>query len=212
MSVSPTGTVTFLFTDIEGSTKLWERDAATMQAALARHDEILRSAIGANGGYVFKTVGDAFCVAFGSTTDALAAALDGQRTLLAEEWDEGCMIRARMALHSGEAEERGDDYFGPPLNRVSRLLSTGHGGQILVSRATHELVGDRLPPGTSLEDLGEQRLKDLTRPERIFQVLAPELPTDFPALKTLDARRTNLPAHPARSSAASARSRRCAAG
>ncbi len=101
-----------------------------------------------------------------------------------------------MALHSGEAEERDGDYFGPTLNRVARLLSTGHGGQILVSRTACELAGDRLPPGTSLEDLGQQRLKDLTRPERIFQVLAPELPTDFPVLKALDARRTNLPAQP----------------
>jgi predicted ATPase/class 3 adenylate cyclase len=196
MAGSPTGTVTFLFTDIEGSTKMWERDAATMQAALARHDEILQRAIEANGGYVFKTVGDAFCAAFVSTTDALDAALQGQRTLLAEGWDEGCVIRARMALHSGEAEERAGDYFGPTLNRVARLLSTGYGGQILVSRAARELAGDRLPPGTSLEDLGEKRLKDLTRPERIFQVLAPELPKDFPALKTLDARRNNLPAQP----------------
>ena len=192
----PTGTVTFLFTDIEGSTKMWERNPSVMQKALSRHDEILQSAIEGNGGYVFKTVGDAFCAAFGSTTDALGAALEGQRTLLAEGWDEGCVIRARMALHSGEAEERAGDYFGPTLNRVARLLSTGHGGQILVSRASRELAGDRLPPGTSLEDLGEQRLKDLTRPERIFQVLAPELPTDFPALKTLDARRNNLPAQP----------------
>ena len=167
-----------------------------MQAALARHDEILQRAIEANGGYVFKTVGDAFCAAFVSTTDALDAALQGQRTLLAEGWDEGCVIRARMALHSGEAEERAGDYFGPTLNRVARLLSTGYGGQILVSRAARELAGDRLPPGTSLEDLGEKRLKDLTRPERIFQVLAPELPKDFPALKTLDARRNNLPAQP----------------
>jgi len=196
MAGSPTGTVTFLFTDIEGSTKMWERDAATMQAALARHDEILQRAIEANGGYVFKTVGDAFCAAFVSTTDALDAALQGQRTLLAEGWDEGCVIRARMALHSGEAEERAGDYFGPTLNWVARLLSTGYGGQILVSRAARELAGDRLPPGTSLEDLGEKRLKDLTRPERIFQVLAPELPKDFPALKTLDARRNNLPAQP----------------
>lgn len=120
---------------------MWERDAATMQAALARHDEILQRAIEANGGYVFKTVGDAFCAAFVSTTDALDAALQGQRTLLAEGWDEGCVIRARMALHSGEAEERAGDYFGPTLNRVARLLSTGYGGQILVSCAARTCRG-----------------------------------------------------------------------
>ncbi|MDQ3430570.1 MAG: tetratricopeptide repeat protein [Actinomycetota bacterium] len=197
MRVAPTGTVTFLFTDIEGSTRLWETDSESMSEALARHDELLKSAIETRGGYVFKTVGDAFCAAFGTATDALEAALASQRALLEEGWaDEIEAIRVRMALHAGEAEERGGDYFGPTLNRVARLLSTGHGGQILVSRAARELAGDRLPPGTSLEDLGEQRLKDLTRPERIFQVLAPELPTDFPALKTLDARRTNLPAQP----------------
>ena len=197
MRVAPTGTVTFLFTDIEGSTRLWETDSESMSEALARHDELLKSAIEARGGYVFKTVGDAFCAAFGTATDALEAALASQRALLEEGWaDEIEAIRVRMALHAGEAEERGGDYFGPTLNRVARLLSTGHGGQILVSRAARELAGDRLPPGTSLEDLGEQRLKDLARPERIFQVLAPELPTDFPPLKTLDARRTNLPAQP----------------
>src|SRR5829696_8256345 len=123
MSVPPTGTVTFLFTDIEGSTRLWERSAQAMQEALARHDELLRTAIEARGGYVFKTVGDAFCAAFDSATDALEAALASQRALLAEPWDERCHIRARMALHTGTAEERSGDYFGPPVNRVARLLS-----------------------------------------------------------------------------------------
>src|SRR5215213_9835192 len=141
MPSPPTGTVTFLFTDIEGSTKMWERERTTMSEALALHDRILRDAVEERGGYVFKTVGDAFCAAFVSTTDALDAALQGQRTLLAEGWDEGCVIRARMALHSGEAEERAGDYFGPTLNWVARLLSTGYGGQILVSRAARELAG-----------------------------------------------------------------------
>ena len=114
MGVPPTGTVTFLFTDIEGSTKLWERDAAAMQAALLRHDEILQSAIEANGGYVFKTVGDAFCAAFPAAPYALYAALVAQRALSDEPWEEGLAIKARMALHTGTVEERDGDYFGPP--------------------------------------------------------------------------------------------------
>src|SRR5215211_4218387 len=145
MSVPPTGTVTFLFTDIEGSTKLWERDAATMQAALARHDEILRSAIEANGGYVFKTVGDAFCAAFPTAPDALEAALEAQRRLGEEQWDQSSPLRVRVALHMGVAEERDGDYFGPPVNRVARLLSAAHGGQVLLSLPTHEMVRDQLP-------------------------------------------------------------------
>jgi class 3 adenylate cyclase len=136
----PTGTVTFLFTDIEGSTKMWERDAATMQAALARHDEILSSAIETNGGYVFKTVGDAFCAAFPAAPDALDAALAAQRALSDEPWDEGSAIKARIALHTGTDEERDGDYFGPTVNRVARLLSIANGGQVLLSTSTHALA------------------------------------------------------------------------
>ncbi len=187
MSRSPTGTVTFLFTDIEGSTKLWERHPEAMQKALARHDELLKSAIEARGGYVFKTVGDAFCAAFSTATDALEVALASQRALLAEPWDERCRIRARIALHAGTAEERGGDYFGPLPNRVARLLSAGHGGQTLVSRATRELVVEGLPKEVALKDMGEHRLRDLKDPERIFQLSAPDLPSEFPPLKTLDA-------------------------
>ncbi len=196
MPVPPTGTVTFLFTDIEGSTRMWERDAAAMQVALARHDEILQSTIEERGGYVFKTVGDAFCAAFATATDALEAALVAQRALLAEEWEEGCAIRVRVALHTGAVDERGGDYFGPPVNRVARLLSAGHGGQTLLSLATQELVRDGLPKGTELRDMGERYLKDLFRPEHVFQLLAPDLPSNFPPLKTLDARRNNLPTQP----------------
>src|SRR5215208_3619870 len=192
----PTDTVTFLFTDIEGSTKLWERHPSAMQAALARHDEILQRAIGSRGGYVFKTVGDAFCAAFADASDALEAALETQRALFREEWDEGFVIKVRMALHTGAAEERGGDYFGPPVNRVARLLSAGHGGQTLLSSATRELVRDRLPEDTELRDLGERRLKDLIRPERVFQLIASDLPPSFPPLKTLDARLNNLPSRP----------------
>ena len=197
MTRPPTGTVTFLFTDIEGSTRLWERNAQAMQEALARHDELLRTAIEARGGYVFKTVGDAFCAAFGTATDAAEAALVCQQALLEEDWTEevGAM-RVRMALHAGAAEERDGDYFGPPVNRVARLLSAGHGGQMLLSHAAQVLTRDDLPEGTALKDLGERRLKDLFRPERVFQLIAPDLPTSYPPLKTLDARMNNLPAQP----------------
>jgi len=193
---SPTGTLTFLFTDIEGSTKMWEHDALAMQVALARHDEILRSAMEERGGYIFKTVGDAFCCAFPTAPDALKAALEIQRSLLSSEWERIGPLRVRMALHTGAAEERDGDYFGPPVNRVARLLSAAHGGQVLLSLPAQELVRDQLPVGTSLRDLGEHRLKDLFRPERVYQLLAPELPSEFPPLRTLEAYRNNLPLQP----------------
>jgi predicted ATPase/class 3 adenylate cyclase len=196
MDAPPTGTVTFLFTDIEGSTRMWEHDAEAMQAALSRHDRILRDAIEGHRGYVFKTVGDAFCAAFPTASDALETTLEAQRTLLSYPWEETGPLRLRMALHTGAAEERDGDYFGPPLNRVARLLSAAHGGQTLISLATQELVRDRLPEGTDLYDLGQRRLKDLFRPERIFQLIAPGLPSEFPPLRTLEARPNNLPAQP----------------
>jgi predicted ATPase/class 3 adenylate cyclase len=196
MAGPPTGTVTFLFTDIEGSTRLWERDAKRMQVALARHDEILTSTIEDHGGHVFKTVGDAFCCAFPTAPEALEAALGSQRALLEEGWEETGPVRVRMALHTGAAEERGGDYYGPPLNRVARLLSAAHGGQVLLSLPTQELVRDQAPSEVSLRDLGEKHLKDLFRPERVFQLLAPDLPSEFPPLRTLDAFRNNLPIQP----------------
>jgi predicted ATPase/class 3 adenylate cyclase len=189
--------ITFLFTDIQGSTRLWEQHPEAMKAALARHDAILRQAIESHGGHVFKTVGDGFCAAFTSAPEALSAALDAQRALHAEAQNVaagGPVIRVRMGLHSGAVEARDNDYFGPPLNRVTRLMSAGHGGQTLLSAATDELVRGHLPPGVELRDLGERRLKDLTRPEHIYQLLAPDLPAEFPPLRALDAFRTNLPA------------------
>jgi predicted ATPase/class 3 adenylate cyclase len=192
----PTGTVTFLFTDIEGSTKLWERDRESMSEALARHDRILRETVEQRGGYVFKTVGDAFCCAFWTASDGLEAALKAQHNLLSEQWEEGEPIKVRMALHTGAAEERDGDYFGPPVNRVARLLSAGHGGQVLLSLATQELVRDQLPKETTLRDLGEHRLKDLFRPERVFQLASPDLPSESAPLRTLEAYRNNLPLQP----------------
>src|SRR5581483_411596 len=129
----PTGIVTFLFTDIEGSTRLWEQHPEAMRSALARHDALLRSAIESYNGVVFKTVGDAFCAAFSTAPEALAAALAAQQALHAQDWTDVGGIRARMALHTGNAEERDGDYFGQPLNRVARLLAIGHGGQVLLS-------------------------------------------------------------------------------
>ena len=189
----PTGTVTFLFTDIEGSTRLWERDAQAMHSALSRHDGILRCAVEEGGGFVFKTIGDAFCCAFSSAPEALGAAISAQRALHDEEWEEGATIRVRMALHTGAVEEQGGDYFGPALNRVARLLAAGHGGQTLLSLATQELVRDALPVDARLEDLGERRLKDLFRPEHVFQVTVTDLPSEFPPLRTLESLRNNLP-------------------
>jgi len=197
MAVHPTGTVTFFFTDIEGSTRRWEQFREAMAAALARHDDLVRAAIVAHGGHVFKTMGDAFCAAFGQAPEAVAAALTAQRALVAEDWSvfgaDFQALRVRMALHTGSADARDGDYFGPPLNRVARLLSTGHGGQVLLSLATQELVRDDLPQGVSLKDLGQHRLKDLRRPEHVFQMILPDLPGDFPPLNTLDTRPNNLP-------------------
>ncbi len=196
MASPPTGTVTFLFTDIEGSTKLWERHPSAMHTALARHDEVIRRVTEEHDGYVFNTVGDAFCCAFSAATDALQAALGAQKTLFAEEWEETGSLKVRMALHTGAAEERDGDYFGPPLNRVARLLSAAHGGQVLLSLTTQELVRDQLPPNVELWDLGEHRLKDLGRPEHVFQLATSGLTADFPPLRTLDVHPNNLPLQP----------------
>jgi class 3 adenylate cyclase len=180
----PTGLVTFLFTDVEGSTKLWEKYPEAMQRALARHDAIVRHAITSNDGLVFKTIGDAFCAAFSHAPSALLAAVDAQRDLSVEPWGETGPLRARMALHSGRTDEREGDYFGPPVNRVARLLATGHGGQILVSAETRRLLHPEPPGQTDLRDLGQHRLKDLSRPERVFQAVAPGLPHEFKPLRS----------------------------
>jgi predicted ATPase/class 3 adenylate cyclase/Tfp pilus assembly protein PilF len=195
-SSRPSGTVTFLFTDVEGSTRRWERDPQEMHAAHALHEAIMRRAIEEHGGYAYKMVGDAFQAAFPSASQALEAALQAQCALQREEWGEGGELRVRMALHTGVTEERHDDYFGPALNRAHRLMSAAHGGQVLVSQATRQLLRDNLPTGVSLRDMGEHRLKDLTLGERIFQLVAPDLPSDFPPLKTLEGSPNNLPVQP----------------
>ncbi|PYS50129.1 MAG: adenylate/guanylate cyclase domain-containing protein [Acidobacteria bacterium] len=185
---------TFLFTDIEGSTTLWERFPERMRGALAHHDSLLRTAIEGHGGDVFKTVGDSFCAVFPNSVDAVRAAAAGQHQIGAEAW-EGIdePIRVRMAIHTGPAEARDGDYFGPTLNRVARILAAGHGGQILLSKAATDLFRDHLASTADLIDLGEHRLKDLVRPEHIFQYGEPGLCKEFPLLRSLSAFAHNLP-------------------
>ena len=199
MIQAPAGTVTFLFTDIEGSTRVWQQHPEAMPAALRRHHALLSESIAAHGGYVFQIIGDAFCAAFSTAGDGLAAALAAQRSLAGEAWGETGALRVRMALHTGSAQLQvgeftsGEYASGLTLSRAARLLSAGHGGQILLSLATAELVRDHLPTDTTLRDLGPRRLKDLIRPEQIFQVVASDLPADFAPLKTLDVHPHNLP-------------------
>lgn len=193
----PSGTVTFLFTDIEGSTALWERDRASMTHAVERHLELLGGSISVHGGVHFKTVGDMVQAAFPTAPQAVAAALDGQQALRGRDWGSLGPLKVRMALHAGDAvpDDHGD-YLAAPLNRLSRLLSTGHGGQILMSQAVQQLSRGALPPRSELRDLGEHRVRDLLEPERIHQLVHPELPATFPALKTFGSRPNNLAAQP----------------
>ena len=194
MAAPPTGTVTFLLSDVEGSTRQAQADAVAWSAARARHHEIVREAIEGNDGFVFKIVGDGFYAAFSKVDRAVAAAVAAQRGLQAEPWpDPG--VKARMGLHSGAAEWQDGDYEGYlTLAQAQRLMSAGHGGQILVSQTAADLALNALPPDLALHDLGTHRLKDLPRAERIFQLVAPDLPIDFPALRSLDAFPNNLPA------------------
>ena len=189
----PTGTVTLLFSDIEGSTERWESAGDAMSVALARHDTLMRQAIESHGGYVFKTVGDAFCAAFARTSDAVAAALDAQRALNSEHFSAVGSIRVRMAINSGETEERDGDYFGPVVNRVARLLAIGHGGQVLVSAASADLLPDKAALQCELRSLGPHPLKNLARPENVYQLCAPGLQEAFPALHAATVSRNNLP-------------------
>jgi predicted ATPase/class 3 adenylate cyclase len=185
---------TFLFTDIERSSELWETHPQAMGRALAQHDALLRSVFQAHEGHIFKTVGDAFCVAYAITGDAVTAAVETQRALSAAAWEETGPLRVRMAIHQGEAELRDNDYFGPTLNRVARILSVGHGGQTLLSHVAADNVRESLPSEISLRDLGERRLKDLRQPERIYQLVARDLPDNFPPLRSLEILPNNLPA------------------
>jgi predicted ATPase/class 3 adenylate cyclase len=189
----PTGTVTFLFTDLEGSTRLWEQFPDAMKEALARHDEILRDAITSHGGVIVKTTGDGAHAAFGEAGSAVNAALHAQRAVATEDWTAVGGLRVRMGIHSGPAEVRAGDYYGTAVNRAARLMSAAHGGQVIVSLATEELVRDDLDEGVSVLDLGELRLRDLSRAERVYQLCADGLAADFPPLRSLDAYAGNLP-------------------
>ncbi len=186
----PSGTVTFLFTDLEGSTRLWQEHPDAMQPALARHDEIVRDAIESHDGYVVKTTGDGFHAAFAAAHDAVNAAVSAQLALGREPWGDTGPLVVRMGIHSGPAELRDGDYYGTAVNRAARLMSAAHGGQIVVSLAAEELVQDA---GVELVDLGEHNLRDLARSERVFQVVAGEMRRDFPRLQSLDAFPGNLP-------------------
>ncbi len=185
--------VTFLFTDIEGSTRRWEEAPAAMGAALARHDALVRAAIEGHAGHVFKSIGDGFCSVFDSASDALSAALAAQQALQAEPWGEPGPLRVRMAVHAGEAQQREGDYFGAALNRIARLLAAGHGGQVLISQAAVNELGRNLPEGAALRDLGTHRLRDLAREEAIYQLQHPDLPHVEAPLRSLQAFRHNLP-------------------
>jgi predicted ATPase/class 3 adenylate cyclase len=192
----PDGTVTFAFTDIEGSTRLWETEPAAMARSLVLHNQTFHAAFGHHGGVVFSTMGDGMAVAFSSAAAAVRAALEAQRALMAAPWPtETGVLKVRMGLHTDEAVLSDGQYANRPLNRCARLMAAAHGGQILMSDATEALVRSQLPDGATLRDLGEHRLRDLAGRMHIFQLVHPDLPGAFPALRTLDAFAGNLPLH-----------------
>jgi predicted ATPase/class 3 adenylate cyclase len=188
-----TNALSFLFSDIEGSTRRWEVHREAMEEALLLHDALLRDAVDGCGGRVFKTVGDAFCAVFSSAPDAVLGALSAQLAITHEDWSALGGLHVRMAIHTGAAKERDGDYFGPTLNRVARLVAIGHGGQILISATSAALVLGQLPAGTSLRDLGSHALRGLEDPERVYQLVADDLPVDFPPLRSPELLRGNLP-------------------
>src|ERR671932_1050025 len=194
MADLPTGTVTFLFTDIEGSTALWEQQPAAARAALVRHDALIEQLVAEHGGQVVRPrgEGDSRFAVFARATAAVTAAAALQQAFYAEPWPTPTPLQVRMALHTGEADLWEGDYYGTAVNRCARLRAVAHGGQTLLSQATFDLVCDHPLPGVDLRDLGAHRLKDLQRPEHIFQLVVPGLPADFPPLVTLEARPTNL--------------------
>jgi class 3 adenylate cyclase len=182
------GTVTFLCTDIEGSTRLWEAHPDTMPEALARHDALARAVIAGRGGHLFKHTGDGICAAFADAAPALDAAGELQRVLAEAASGDGPRLRVRAALDSGPAQERDGDYFGPTPNRAARVLAVGTGGQALLTAATRALA-----PGAETVDLDLHRLRDLGEPVRLHQLVGPGLARDFPPLRSLDRFRHSLP-------------------
>jgi predicted ATPase/class 3 adenylate cyclase len=190
---TPGELATFLFTDIEGSTRLWDRAPADMASALPLHDGIILRAVGDHGGTLVKHTGDGILAAFDDPAAAVLAAVAAQHALNAGPWPGEAALRVRMAIHTGDAERRGDDFFGPALNRAARILDASHGGQVLVSESAAARIGGTLPESITLRALGEHRLKDLARAETLYQVLAAGLRTEFPTLRTLEAVPNNLP-------------------
>ena len=191
----PAGTVvlTLLFTDLEGSTRLWEQQPEAMRAAVAAHDAICQEAVAAHRGRVVKMVGDGLYAVFEDPLDGVQAMLALQHALADPQRTAGLALRARCGLHVGAVEARGEDYFGPHVNRAARIMGVAHGGQMLVSETARELIGERWPEGVGVLDLGSVRLRDLAAPQRLFQLVAPGLPAQFPALRSLEATPTNLP-------------------
>ncbi|MBI3326484.1 MAG: adenylate/guanylate cyclase domain-containing protein, partial [Nitrospinae bacterium] len=196
MTELPTGTVTFLFSDIEGSTRLLQHLGDRYTGVLAEYRRLLRAAFQAAGGHEIDTAGDGFFVVFHRATDAVAAAVAAQRAIAAHPWPEGAPVRVRMGLHTGEPTLAVGGYVGLDVHRAARICAAGHGGQVLLSQTTRALAQHDLAEGMSLRDVGEHRLKDLQRPEHLFQLVTLDLPADFPPLKTLDSRPNNLPAQP----------------
>ena len=186
-------TLTFLFTDIEGSTSKWEEQPEQMAQAVGRHDGLLREAVQGHGGRIVKTTGDGIYAAFETAGDGLAAVIDIQMALLDPAATAGLGLRVRCGLHSGPVQARDNDYFGGTINRTARIMNAAHGGQILVSQAIADEVRGRLPAGVELKDLGAVRLKGLATSEAVFQVVHPRLYQNFPALRELEATPNNLP-------------------
>jgi predicted ATPase/class 3 adenylate cyclase len=193
VSTLPTGTVTFFFSDIEGSTRLIQQLGERYPDVLLAHHAIQREALAANGGHELRTEGDSFFIVFDSALEACAGAADVQRRLQEHAWPDGAAVQVRIGLHTGEATLVGNEYLGLDVHRAARVASAGHGGQVLISETTRALVDHALPPGLALKDLGVHRLKDLARPERLYQLTIPGLRADFPPLKTLEATPNNLP-------------------
>ena len=193
MASLPSGVVTFLLTDVAGSTRLWEEHPQAMREALARHDEILRAAVEVHRGQVVKGTGDGILAVFAAAADAVVASVAAQELLAVEPWGVTGPIAVRMGLHTGACEERGGDYYGRVLNRAARLMAAAHGGQVAASLATEELARDLVPAEVEFLDLGEHRLRDLSRPEHVYQVMYPGSDRDFPPLRSLATYRGNLP-------------------
>ncbi|MFN2418349.1 MAG: adenylate/guanylate cyclase domain-containing protein [Candidatus Limnocylindria bacterium] len=188
-----TGTVTFLFSDIEGSTRLLQSHGKSWSSILARHHELLRTAFATEGGVEVGTEGDSFFVTFSTASGSVAAAVAAQRAIAREPWPDEAHLRVRMGMHTGEARLGTEDYVGLDVHRASRIMSVGHGGQILLSDTTRSLVDEALPDGVELRDLGLHRLKDLDRPERLWQIVVVDLPSEFAPMASLDGVPNNLP-------------------